>query len=143
MRKKCSTCDRISYRNPVPAVACLLKDDKDAVLLVKRAVEPAKGEWSLPSGFIEIDETPQEAALRELREETGLKGQILKMKGVYINENQIYGSVLTIGYVMANNGGILKPGSDVSQVRFQQLRDLDQIAFESHRKMLTDELFLI
>ncbi|MGB9561477.1 MAG: NUDIX domain-containing protein, partial [bacterium] len=71
-RKVCLICGRLIYENPVPAVAVVVFDDCKRVLLVRRGVEPGKGKWSLPGGFIELDETPYETARRELFEETML-----------------------------------------------------------------------
>ena len=65
----CPNCETIHYQNPKPT-ATLICVNKDKILLVKRAFEPAKGEWSLPGGFIELGETPEDAAKRELVEET-------------------------------------------------------------------------
>ena len=76
MHRYCQNCDRIHYENPLPAVATLVVNNANQLLLVKRSVEPAKGEWCLPGGFIETDESIEEAALRELEEETGIKGTI-------------------------------------------------------------------
>ena len=78
IRYHCSKCKTIHYQNPKPT-ATLICMKNDEILLVKRAFDPGKGEWSLPGGFIELGETPEEAAKRELKEETGIKNiRILK-----------------------------------------------------------------
>ena len=67
----CPNCTFIDWRNAKPcAGALVLRDGK--VLLVKRGIEPFKGCWDIPGGFMESHETPEQAAIRELREETGL-----------------------------------------------------------------------
>ena len=67
----CPNCTFIDWRNAKPcAGALVLRDGK--VLLVKRGIEPFKGCWDIPGGFLESHETPEQAAIRELREETGL-----------------------------------------------------------------------
>ena len=71
-RKFCPNCDFIDYKNPLPVVVVIAVKGKK-FLLIKRGMAPRKGTWGSPSGFIEVGETPAEACLRELREETGYK----------------------------------------------------------------------
>ncbi len=71
-RLYCEACDRIVWRNASPVSAIIVKKE-EKILLVKRGIEPGKGEWSLPAGFLEYEEEPAKAAVRELEEETGLK----------------------------------------------------------------------
>lgn len=71
-RPYCPSCDRIIWQNASPAAATVLRKG-EKILFVKRGIEPGKGEWSLPAGFLEYEEEPEEAAARELEEETGLK----------------------------------------------------------------------
>jgi ADP-ribose pyrophosphatase YjhB (NUDIX family) len=137
----CTDCGWTNYLNPVPAAVCIVINERREVLQVKRAVEPELGKWSLPAGFIELYEEPEKAALRELEEETGLKGRIEKLIGVYVQSSETYGSVLTVGYMVANTGGILRPGDDVSDVKFSAIEDMTEIPFESHRKMLKEAGF--
>ena len=78
----CTTCNEPIYENPIPATCLVVVDARDRVLLVKRSVEPKTGYWCLPGGFLEVHETPEEGALRELLEETGLLGKITRLLGV-------------------------------------------------------------
>jgi len=68
----CHGCGATHYHNPRVIVACIVYCD-DRVLMCRRAEEPARGEWFVPTGFLECGETAQEAAARETREETGLR----------------------------------------------------------------------
>jgi len=70
--KKCADCGFTYYFNSSAAVACFLKDNKGDLLLAVRANEPSKGTYDLPGGFVDMDETGEEAIVRELKEETGL-----------------------------------------------------------------------
>src|SRR5438093_12506563 len=82
VRPTCPRCGFVHYLNPVPAAGVLLHE-RGQVLLVKRRYAPRAGTWCLPSGFMEYGETPRRCALRELREETGLKGRLSGLFGVY------------------------------------------------------------
>ena len=73
LRDYCASCDTFFYKNPLPVVSSIVVVDRE-LLLVKRKYEPHIGEWCLPSGFAETGESIQGAALRELEEETGIKG---------------------------------------------------------------------
>ena len=70
--RRCASCDQISYRNPLPVAVALLPVD-DGLLVVRRDVEPRRGELALPGGFIDHGEAWQAATVRELYEETGVQ----------------------------------------------------------------------
>ncbi len=134
-RLACPACGWVNYENPLPSSAALVRNEKGEVLLVKRGVEPGRGKWALPSGFMEIEETPEEACLRELKEETGLEGKILRLIGVYSQKSQLYKNVLIIGYEVIAHGQ-LRPGSDSLKAQFFPVDKLPQIAFSSHREII-------
>lgn len=71
--KHCRACGFVYYFNPSAAVACFVRNAKGEVLLVRRGKEPAKGTLDLPGGFVDMYETAEEAARREVKEETGLE----------------------------------------------------------------------
>ena len=124
-RKYCPGCGFIDYKNPLPvALAVPVKDGK--FLLIKRGVPPLKGTWGSPSGFVEIGETPQEACLRELKEETGVSGEIVKLIGVdRIEDREVYGDMLVIRYLVRVTGGELVPGKEeVEDARFFDVSEL-------------------
>jgi len=135
----CPECRWIDYKNPLPSAAALVKNKKSSVLLVKRGIEPGKGKWALPSGFIEIDETPEKACLRELKEETGLKGKIVRLIGVYSQRSALYTNVLIMAYEVEARGN-LTPGSDSRRAEFFSSNKLPNIPFSSHRKIIQDAL---
>ena len=83
-------CDRCGWRwyaNPKPAAAVLLErpspDGEPAVLLLLRAMEPGRGAWDLPAGYLDPGESFEQAARREAREEAGLEVELLSLAGVY------------------------------------------------------------
>jgi 8-oxo-dGTP diphosphatase len=135
-RLVCGTCGKICYWNPLPAAACLVANSKGSLLLVKRAVAPRKGEWCLPGGFIEMDETLPEAALRELLEETGLCGCAEQFIGAYIQKSDMYGAVLVVGVEIAAGDAEPIPGDDASEAKFFPQTDMPEIPFESHTKLI-------
>jgi 8-oxo-dGTP diphosphatase len=124
-RKYCPQCGFVDYKNPLPvALAVAVKDKK--FLLIKRGIPPKKGMWGSPSGFIEIGETPEEACLRELEEETGLSGEIVRLVGVTRREDQeVYGDMLIVKYLVKVRAGEPTPGGDeVEDARFFDIAEL-------------------
>ena len=135
-RLYCAACLRPIYENPIPATCIVTINAHDQVLLVKRSVPPEMGQWCLPGGFIELGEAPEEAALRELAEETGLTGVIDTFLGVYASPSSRYDSVLVLGYVITDFQGVARAGDDASDVRWFPAEHLPRIAFDSHRRFL-------
>lgn len=139
-RLYCSKCGKIYYENPTPVVAIIARDYEGKILLIKRKIEPCKGEWALPSGFMEIEESPTEAALRELAEETGLKGKSKKLIGVYPNNSEVHGYLVAIIYEVEILGGKLCAGDDAEEAEFFAVNQIPPLAFQSHREALGEVL---
>ena len=68
-RPSCSACSFVLYRNPASAAAGAVLDGGGRVLLVRRGIEPFRGDWALPAGYQEVDETPEQTAVREVHED--------------------------------------------------------------------------
>lgn len=82
----CERCGWRWYANPKPAAGCLVERaaaGEPEVLLLRRAVEPGRGGWDLPAGYLEPGESPEEAARRETLEESGLAVELVRLVGVY------------------------------------------------------------
>ncbi|MFW6022692.1 MAG: NUDIX domain-containing protein, partial [Halanaerobiaceae bacterium] len=128
MRKHCRKCNFVHYINPKPAVGIVaVKDEK--ILLIKRGVDPGKGTWSLPSGFIEIDESAEEACLRELKEETGLTGEVRELLGVFTEDAEIYGPVILVIYLVDSLRGEMKASDDAVGAKFVDFDDVGEFGF--------------
>lgn len=134
-RAHCPACGFIQFQNPKVAVAVLLTHGA-RVALVQRAVIPRIGAWALPAGFMDFDEQPSAAALRELYEETGMHGEITDLLGIFPMP-QGGGVVITYAAHLTGDDTITA-GDDVSDARWFTPATLPQdLAFESTRTVLT------
>jgi len=137
-RKFCPNCDFVDYKNPLPVALAIVIKDKQ-LLLIKRGIAPRKGSWASPSGFIETGETAEEACLRELKEETGVSGQIVKLAGVArVEDKEIYGDMLIVMYVVKVDEGEPMPGDEVEAVRFFDMAELPDYYTKRFRGIIED-----
>jgi len=135
LRDFCPCCNSYFYENPLPVVSTILESSRQ-ILLVKRGRRPSKGLWCLPSGFAEAGESIEEAALRELKEETGIKGKIVKLLDVDSYKSRFYGDLIFLTFVVEQSGGKLCAGDDCVQARFWPVNKLPPLAFRSNKKAL-------
>jgi len=135
-RDFCPACQLMHYENPVPATAVVALNERNELLLVQRAVEPGKGKWCLPGGFQETGETPEQCALREFREETGLDGRLQGLIALEMGLNPVAGEVLVAGYRVLVDGGGLQAGDDASAAAYFPLERLPELAFQSHARII-------
>ena len=137
LRLFCTQCNEPIYENPTPATSIVLIDNTGKLLLVKRSVEPKKGFWCLPGGFIELGEMPGKAALRELKEETGLSGKIDILIGATSSHSNMYNStILILCYLVKDYNGQLIAGDDAQDAAFFSYSQLPEIAFDSHEEFI-------
>lgn len=132
LRSQCSECGWTYYKNPIPAVACVVVNEANELLIIKRLVEPKPGFWALPSGYVEINQSPEDAAVEELHEETGLVGEIREFLGYYDGTSPIYEKVLSFGFWLDVTGGRLEAGDDAGEAKFVAFSDLPKLAFDAH-----------
>ena len=135
-RDFCPLCRVIQYENPVPATAVVVFNERNELLLVLRGQEPAKGKWCLPGGFQETGETPEQCALRELREETGLSGRVEEWIGMEMSPNPFVPEVLVVGYRVKAGAGVLKANDDALEAAYFPLGQLPELAFQSHIRII-------
>ncbi len=129
----CTDCRRITYRNAKPCAGVLIEHE-DHILLVQRAIEPYKGAWDIPGGFLNEWEHPAEAALREAREETGLDVELTELLGIFVDR---YGSApyntLNIYYRGRLIGGSPMAADDAERVAWFVAGALpSNLAFSDH-----------
>ena len=135
-RKVCPECGFVHFRDPKVGAGVLAERDGE-VVLVRRAVAPALGSWCLPSGFVEFDEAPEQAAVRECLEETGLEVHLIGLLDVRQYRNDSRGPGVVILYRGQIVGGEPRAGDDASEVGFFGPDELpEDIAFGTHRRVL-------
>lgn len=133
-----------SYEHPRPALAadCIVfafNGEKTELLLIKRKNEPFKGKWAIPGGFVEENETCETAAIRELKEETGVTLSKLELCGVYSDPNRDPRSrVVTVAYFSLIRKPVEKAvgQDDAEQAEWFPIGSLPSIAFD-HAEILT------
>ncbi|MBP1625646.1 MAG: putative ADP-ribose pyrophosphatase [Holophagaceae bacterium] len=135
-RPACPDCRFVHFPNPrVAAVAFVTRENH--VLLVKRGVQPEKGKWALPAGFIDLGEHPEKAAIREVKEETGLDITIERQMGLNFDPTS---KAIVILYKAQTIGGSLAASDDAADARWFDRKDLPELAFESTRKAVQEWL---
>jgi len=107
----------------------VLHDGK--LVVVRRRNDPFRGMPALPGGFVELGERVEDAAVREVREETGLGTRVLRLVGVFSDPSRDpRGHVVSIAYALEEIGGVLKAGSDAADVMLINPDDLPRMAFD-------------
>ena len=138
----CSKCARFNSRDiAINAILIRLRNNKKEILLVLRAQDPDKGWWDIPGGYLDWDETLEEATSRELKEETGLVAspESFKFFNIFSNpNNKPKNQVVDIYYVSKKFSGNIKiQESEVLEAKWFDLNNLpDNVAFDH---MLTIE----
>ena len=132
-RKVCDTCGFVAYENPKIVVGSVVRHD-GLILMCKRAIEPRRGFWTIPAGYLELNETPDEGAMREAREEATATITISRLLAVYavprISQVQlIYRAALSA----PDNGPAIAAGIESEAVDLFRWDDIpwDQLAFPS------------
>ena len=135
-RKFCPSCAFVDYKNPLPvAVAITVKGKK--FLLIKRGLAPRKGAWGNPSGFIEVGETPEEASLRELKEEAGVSGQVVRLVNTFrVEDKEVYGDMLVVAYLIKAGDEEITPGDEVEDARFFDIAELPDYFARRHSDII-------
>ena len=136
-----------TYDYPRPAVTadCIVmtNEPQPKVLLIQRGAYPYKGAWAFPGGFMNMDETTEECAFRELEEETGLKVATVHQIGAYSKiDRDPRGRTITVAYLAIVDKPVdVKGQDDAANAAWFQITDLPHLAFD-HYDIMHDAVIL-
>ena len=136
-----------TYKYPRPAVTadCIVitREAEPKVLLIQRDGEPFKGAWAFPGGFMDMDETTEQCAIRELEEETGLRVSDIKQIGAYSKvDRDPRGRTITIAYLAIIDEPIAVTGQDdAAKAEWWPVDALPPLAFD-HGEIMADAMQL-
>ncbi|NPA22064.1 MAG: NUDIX hydrolase [Candidatus Micrarchaeota archaeon] len=126
---------------PVAADLVIVKEGK--VVLIKRAKEPFKGMWALPGGRLEENETIEECAIREAKEETSLDIELQALIGVYSHPERDPRKVVAVAFLASPIGGTLRASTDALEARWVEIeKALKMELAADHNRILEDALGL-
>jgi ADP-ribose pyrophosphatase YjhB (NUDIX family) len=137
LQARCSVCGSHYYAHSAPTVGALCEDGQGRLMLVRRGVEPRKGKWDTPGGFLEEGERPLDGLRRELLEETGLEIEPGEFVGA---ATDLYGdgpdaqSILSLNWTARVSRGTPAPADDISEIRWffaGELPKPEEIGFAS------------
>ncbi|MCC6801432.1 MAG: NUDIX hydrolase [Anaerolineae bacterium] len=143
LRPVCSDCGHTVFFDPKVAVVVFITDG-DCVLLVQRSGDPGKGLWALPAGFVDADEDPRAAAVREVNEETGLIVEVDRLLELLHRPDTHGLADIVIAYGAHITGGVLQAGDDAEAVAWFARDHLPEMALATThlliRRWLTGDL---
>ena len=136
------------YEYPRPAVTAdcvvITKEKEPKVLLIQRGHEPFKGCWAFPGGFMNMDETTEQCAVRELEEETGLKVSNIQQIGAYSKvDRDPRGRTVTVAYLaVIEKPEAVKGLDDAAKAQWFPISALPKLAFD-HEEIMKDAIKLL
>lgn len=133
-RPYCSSCRRAVFLDPKVAAVVLIRSGGKLVM-VRRAIDPALGRWSFPSGYVDRGEAVEEAAVREVKEETGLEIELDGLIGLYSGGGRV---VILAAYSATIVGGELTPGEEVTETALFSPDSLPPLPFPHDDTILRD-----
>ena len=134
VRHYCPSCGLVVYMDPKVAAAVLVSDGP-RLLMVKRGVEPAMNRWAFPSGYVDRGEIVERAAVREVKEETGLDIELDRFIGLYsLQDNPV---ILAV-YSAHTIGGSLQAGHDAQEAAWYAADELPDLPFPNDEQILKD-----
>jgi len=136
-RHYCSRCNQVHYLQPkVGAGACIEQDNR--LLLIQRTQEPFQYSWNLPAGYVEIEESPSQAAVREVYEEVGLQVEVENLTGVYFFNDDPRGNGILIVYRCKVIGGkLIESEEGINPTFFGSQEIPDELSGGGHNQAIT------
>ena len=132
----------MEHDRPWISTDCVVFDERGRVLLIRRRNDPFRGQYAFPGGFIELGETAEDCALRELKEETGIEAGSLRLIGVYSDPNRDpRHHSITVAFLVSVHGQTPVAGDDAAAAEFVDDATKEHLAFD-HDKILRDALRL-
>jgi len=127
----------IVYLNP-KVIVSVIAERGGKVLLLRRAIEPRRGYWTFPGGYMEIDESVEGCALREAQEETGLSVELLGLVGIFSRPAPQGPGIVSIVFRGRVGEGVLRPGAEVLEARFFAPHEIpwEELAYDTTRQAL-------
>lgn len=134
-KQPCPHCN--TFKNRGTSVDAVV-EDKGKILLIKRKNDPYAGYWALPGGFVDYDETAQQAVIRELAEETTLTGSNPQFIGYYTDPHRSPNQAFNIAYALTTTG-TPQAADDAAELGYFSINDLPPLAFD-HHQIISDYL---
>ena len=132
---ECSDCGRTIWNDPKLAGAAIVPID-DGIVMVQRAIEPAIGRWSFPSGYVNRGEKVERAVEREVLEECGLQTTVEQLVGLYSEDGN---DIVLAVYQVRVTGGRLQVGDhETLDVQVVDVGNLPELAFDHDRAIIAD-----
>lgn len=134
-----SSCGYVVFHDP-KLVSVVLVEHEGKILLGKRNIEPGKGLWTFLGGYIDRGERVEDAARREVKEETNLEVELIRLLGVY---SQVDNPIVLIAYAAKVKGSLedMRPQeSETSELAFVRPSEMPELAFHFDRQILNDWL---
>lgn len=134
MRPCCASCGAVVFFDPKLAVVVIVSHEEN-ILMVKRDIEPMMGRWSFPSGYVDRGEIVEEAAVREVREETNVEVELDRLLGVYSSRDA---PVVLVAFAASVQGGVAEAGDETQAVDWFPADELPPLPFPHDGAIMRD-----
>ncbi|HIK00404.1 TPA: NUDIX hydrolase [archaeon] len=134
----------MSEKYPKLAVDVLIADETKGILLVKRKTEPFKGRYALPGGMVEYGETVEKAAVREVKEETGLDVELEGILGVYSDSDRDpRGHTVSLVFFATPKKGKISGSTETEDVGYKTLKEIENLELAFDHETIVEDFKII